>query len=96
MYDETTRPLLGIINFYAQEEWHAAGHAKGVKLDIEKGCVAGRGEGIEQAHAVRRTEGKKSGIERGRRVREKYVDFPNKRWLYFSKSCCWKAKYYHQ
>ena len=35
-----------------------------------------------------RTEGKKLGIERGRRVRVKYVDFPNKRWLYFSKSCC--------
>ena len=33
---------------YVQEEGHAAGHAEGVKLDIEKGCVAGRGEGIEQ------------------------------------------------
>ena len=32
--------------------------------------------------------GLKLGIERGRRVRVKYVDFPNKRWLHFSKSCC--------
>ena len=42
----------------------------------------------EEGDAVGHAEGLKSGIERGRRVREKYVDFPNKRWLYFSKSCC--------
>lgn len=88
MYDETTRQQEHYWESlaYAQKE----GHAEGLKLDIEKGCVAGRGEGIEQAHAVRRTEGKKLGIEQGRRVRVKYVDFPNKRWLYFSRSCCWK------
>ena len=86
MYDETTRQQEHYWESlaYAQKE----GYAEGVKLDIEKGCVAGRGEGIEQAHAVRHAEGLKLGIERGRRVRVKYVDFPNKRWLYFSKSCC--------
>ena len=50
MYDEMTRQQdhYWASLTYAQEEGHAAGHAEGVKLDIEKGCVAGRGEGIEQ------------------------------------------------
>ena len=46
MYDEVTRQQdhLWASLTYAQKE----GHAEGLKLDIEKGCVAGRGEGIEQ------------------------------------------------
>ena len=94
MYDEATRQQdhYWASLTYAQEEGMRLGIEKGIErgigLGIEKGCVAGRGEGIEQDHAVRRTEGKKLGIERGRRVRVKYVDFPNKRWLYFPKSCC--------
>ena len=45
MYDEVTRQQDRYWESltYAQEEWHV----EGLKLDIEKGCVAGRGEGIE-------------------------------------------------
>ena len=45
-------------------------------------------ESLAYAQKEGHAEGLKLGIERGRRVRVKYVDFPNKRWLHFPKSCC--------